>query len=69
VVQGPKGGRQAPTIATGHLKAILNLLLVCGGHKGLPPARQLPEQALQQGIITQIVLAVVAADQALLQHQ
>jgi len=29
----------------------------------LPPARQLPEQALQQGIITQIVLAVVAADQ------
>jgi len=41
----------------------LNLLLVCGGHQGLPTARQLPEQALQQGIITQIVLAVVAADQ------
>ena len=63
--QGPQHPREAAPIGGGNPEAALHHRLIPGGDQGLPTLRQLAEQHLQQRIVAEVVLAVVAAEQNL----
>ena len=63
---GPEGREhplQAASVGGGHGEAIADQRFVPGGHHRHPISGKLLEQGLEKGVIAEVVLAVVAAEQ------